>query len=672
MRTHPRSLTESGRTFVLLFTSLCTFLLSSPAVGQVEVWVDPGHCCTDPGAPGLNGDAAPNEKDLTMAVANYLQGDLLSHGYLAYKTVNYSTSFLTPYNRAEVANGLRANEDGDQGVPYLFVSIHMNSNESSSPKGTEIFRSLKKSRAIDTKAYRADSTAAEYVHPELMHNADLAFLGCSEDDGISINDQLIVCNYSFPPAILIEVCYISNACQWSNIITAGDQAVVAYGIAVGVSDYLGVLFANPPARIATKVPSLQEQAGPTSRPAIAAKPVALTSLQEGFEGGTFPPTGWATQTAGLGLPHAWHRTGDPLDVGVGAKSAIVGSGSASAINEWLISPVVAIAAPDDAVKFSWSGSKLWSGAVNATLNIRQSGTTTWTQLWSLAANEPASDAFIYRERVVDLFSWNGMNVELGFRVAGTNGASFAIDDIAVGDFAPTATPSNDICSNATPLGSTFDVSGVTCYAANDLDPWTSPPGSCVGDKLNGPDVFYEISAAWGDTLKVTLISEWGAGIYLVNSCQTPVCLAGGYSEDGRTDAAIYHRFAPGGTYYLVVDGVGGGCGPYRLVGQLIASPTGVKQGSVPAMRLFAHPSPANGPITLTGTFTPAHGSALSVEIYNVEGKRLRYVTGRANSGEFSYTWDHRDESGTIVASGLYFARMRVGNDSVVEKFVILR
>jgi len=63
---------------------------------------------------------------------------------------------------------------------------------------------------------------------------------------------------------------------------------------------------------------------------------------------------------------------------------------------------------------------------------------------------------------------------------------------------------------------------------------------------------------------------------------------------------------------------------------------------------------------------------LSVEVYNVEGKRLRYVEGRADAGEFSFTWDHRDQGGTPVASGLYFARLRVGAESVVQKFVILR
>lgn len=386
MRTHIRPLTENCRTFLLSLAALLTFLLSAgSAAGQVDVWIDPGHCCAGAGAAGYNGQA-PHEKELNLAVANYLQGDLLSLFYFAYKTVNLPTSFLTPYNRAEVANGLRGNEYGEQGVPYLFVSIHMNSVPNASAKGTITFYSERKSRHIDTKGYRADSTAAEYVHPDLMSHAVIAFAGCSEDDGIKVKEY-DVCRFSYPPSLLIEVCFISNGCQWGHIKTAASQAEVADGIAAGVSGYLGALFASETTRLPTEAPPFQEQDRSITTRAIRAVRV-LTSLEEGFEVGGFPPTGWTTQTAGLGLPHAWHRTGDPLDVGSGARSAIVGSGSAGTIDEWLISPVVAITAPEDAIKFSWSGSKLWSGAVNATLNIRESGTMTWTQLWSLGATSP--------------------------------------------------------------------------------------------------------------------------------------------------------------------------------------------------------------------------------------------------------------------------------------------
>jgi flagellar hook assembly protein FlgD len=72
------------------------------------------------------------------------------------------------------------------------------------------------------------------------------------------------------------------------------------------------------------------------------------------------------------------------------------------------------------------------------------------------------------------------------------------------------------------------------------------------------------------------------------------------------------------------------------------------------------------------SFPPSTVNKVSVEIYDVEGKRLRNMEGSAATGDFSFTWDHRDLHGQRVASGLYFARMRLGNESVVEKFVVLR
>jgi N-acetylmuramoyl-L-alanine amidase len=111
--------------------ALCIFCILVTRVGtawsQIEVWIDPGHCCMDPGAKGFNGDPPPNEQDLTMPVANFLQGDLLGHGYFAYKTVNHPTSFFRPGQRARIANGQLANDDGDQGLCNILVSIHMNS-----------------------------------------------------------------------------------------------------------------------------------------------------------------------------------------------------------------------------------------------------------------------------------------------------------------------------------------------------------------------------------------------------------------------------------------------------------------------------------------------------------------------------------------------------------------
>ena len=431
-------------TILALVTGLVG-ILAAPTVAQIDVWIDPGHDGHDPGALGVNGAALPNEKELNIGVANYLESEPAGLGYYVYKTQNSS-----------------------------------------------------------------------------------------------------------------------DACQFGHTASSGNQATIADGIAAGVSHYLGALLESPLPREIK--PPIAVISGPTMHAIVA-------SLQEDFEGTAFPPTGWTIQTAGLGIPYAWHRTTDTLYVGSGTGSALVGGESPSAIDEWLISPGVSLARTDRAIKFSWSGSQMWSNVLNASLSIRTAGTSVWTQLWSIANDEPPANPFIYRDRVVDLSAWTGKNVEFGFRVVGTNGADFALDDIVVGDFEPTATAPNDVCTNATALNDVFSIQGVTCYAANDSNMSTQQVASCVGDELDGPDVFYEIVAVSGDSLHAAVTAEWGAGLYLVTDCVNPVCLAGGSAEDDRTAPIVDYKFSTAGTYYLVVDGEEGSCGPYQLAGEIIRAAT---------------------------------------------------------------------------------------------------
>ena len=167
---------------------------------------------------------------------------------------------------------------------------------------------------------------------------------------------------------------------------------------------------------------------------------------EGFESATFPPVGWTNQSAGLPLPHAWHRTTDPDNVGSGSAAAYVGSASPGAVDEWLISPVVDLSATNRTLKFSWSGSPQWSSVLDASVNIREAGATNWTSLWSITGNESPADPFIFRQRIVDVSAWLGKRVQFGFRVFGANGASFGLDDVAIGDFVPAGFPADTSCA----------------------------------------------------------------------------------------------------------------------------------------------------------------------------------------------------------------------------------
>jgi hypothetical protein len=292
----------------------------------------------------------------------------------------------------------------------------------------------------------------------------------------------------------------------------------------------------------------------------------------------------------------------------------------------------------------------------------------------LADDEPPADPFVYRARIADLSAWTGMNVEFGFRVVGTDGADFALDDVAVGDFDPTVAAPNDICTNATVLASTFNIQDMTCYAANDLDPFTPPPGSCVGNELSGPDVFYKIIASVGDSVVASVTSQWNAGLYLVDDCADPLCLVGAYPEDGRPAASINYMLPGAGTYHLVVDGEEGSCGPYELNGQVIHTVTGVPEAdTAPAnMSVSALPNPTNSSALISGTVPPSEAATPVLEIYSVAGQRLLSAKIPALGGVFSYRWDGRDQDGTPVATGTYFVRLTVGRHVAVEKIAILR
>ncbi len=294
----------------LIMIAVCFIgsFIGGPAYGQLDVWIDPGHGGNDPGALGIDGASLPNEKELNIGVAYYLENDLTGLGYFAYRTQNYDTTYYQPSQRREIANGERPNDQGIQLPCRLLVSIHMNSSTNSAAMGTETYYTTIKYDAKKKNAYLADKSAAEEIHADLMTYANVAFLFCSSDRGIKPANFAIL-RRTRAPALLFEVCFISNGCQFNNIITSGDQALIADGIAAGVSGYLGESLqkSKQPSQV---ISSTQVLSKPTPK-------IRVESLQEDFEGTTFPPTGWEIQTEGLGIPYEWHRTTDSIYVNSG-------------------------------------------------------------------------------------------------------------------------------------------------------------------------------------------------------------------------------------------------------------------------------------------------------------------------------------------------------------------
>jgi len=83
------------------------------------------------------------------------------------------------------------------------------------------------------------------------------------------------------------------------------------------------------------------------------------------------------------------------------------------------------------------------------------------------------------------------------------------------------------------------------------------------------------------------------------------------------------------------------------------------------------PNPMRDQATLT--FRLARPEVVTLEIYSVEGKRVRTLIREPRpAGSYRLAWDGSDESGADVSSGLYFVRFSTGARHEEQKLILVR
>jgi hypothetical protein len=136
----------------------------------------------------------------------------------------------------------------------------------------------------------------------------------------------------------------------------------------------------------------------------------------------------------------------------------------------------------------------------------------------------------------------------------------------------------------------------------------------------------------------------------------------------RTDLSFTYfddRIEPGESYFYRVD--------YTL-----GAETGVlfetDAVQTPAAPLTLHqnvPNPFN-PTTEISYYLPAAADVM-LEVYDVTGKRVATLErGRREKGLHVVSWQGIDDAGHSAQSGIYFYRLRAGNEVVSKKMVLLR
>ena len=179
---------------------------------------------------------------------------------------------------------------------------------------------------------------------------------------------------------------------------------------------------------------------------------------------------------------------------------------------------------------------------------------------------------------------------------------------------------------------------------------------CWHDSRNGsPDIYAQRIDAGG----VTLWTTDGVLLSAAPSTQFSPRMA----SDGFGGAIVAWRdYRAGGTSDLYATRVTRG-------GTI---PTGV--GATPALPLITgnnYPNPFSNTTAMDITVDSA--TDVAVEIFDVAGRRVRAINvGRVRAGTSPIHIDGRDQRGRLLASGLYFCRIRAGDATATRKVVIQR
>lgn len=170
------------------------------------VVLDPGHGGSDPGAVGTYNGTQYNEKDINLAIAKAAKTELLNHSGISVLMTRSTDVSMSINSRYLYANNNNAT---------CFVSVHINSNTSSTPKGcTAIYPN---NHDISVSEILADIVVDNIVNrTSLIKNTD-PYMDVR---------NLGVLRYTNMPAIISESGFMSNSSDLAYLITSSGKTTI--------------------------------------------------------------------------------------------------------------------------------------------------------------------------------------------------------------------------------------------------------------------------------------------------------------------------------------------------------------------------------------------------------------------------------------------------------------
>ena len=197
---------------------------NSTAISGKVVMLDAGHGGSDPGAIGavVVGSSNVHEATINLSIANKMKAKLEALGATVIMTRTSSAQTLSLDER--VVKCRNANPD-------IFVAVHCDSSESSSPSGTTAY--YYKSYAYPLAKYIGAGIVNAYKNTVYASNGTMA---ARVDKGTNVM-AFRVTRVEECPAVLIEFGFVSNVVECKALTVDSNQDALAQGAVNGIVDY---------------------------------------------------------------------------------------------------------------------------------------------------------------------------------------------------------------------------------------------------------------------------------------------------------------------------------------------------------------------------------------------------------------------------------------------------
>lgn len=228
---------------------------------------------------------------------------------------------------------------------------------------------------------------------------------------------------------------------------------------------------------------------------ICSLSTAFAQLNEGFEGITFPPAGWAAFDNGVCQIQSWKQVkaipNPKANSGDGYAFVKFSSVSNEACEDWLVTPLLDVDANNNSLSFYATDDFEQDFGSLYTVRVStesQSDPSTFEDNILATYTEEDFINDIYQQFTVDLSAYIGQQIYIAFVLENSRGDSFFLDDVTGPNKAPLVTVPNCDAVLNTPSSGAIEVSVNTSLAWSPASENPTGYKLRIGTTLGGSDI----------------------------------------------------------------------------------------------------------------------------------------------------------------------------------------